>query len=240
VGRHRQRAVARRLDTAYRRTEAACAVLVAHETAAADRIVRGHPAAPASPETLVLRVDGAMVSRQIALFLSCQKPAMARPKSQVPIVIEQLHLKPGHLELLHKGGTLKQVQLVYFVIAAIQVANAPKGRNLAGQSLCRPVFFGGHQHCPPFSFGIRSQWLRSDTARFSNIKEQNSSRWQGMRDTLEEGQAFVGGIGRVKDIVQALTDGHHSNTRRDGSVKQRADQEGRLRNALAGQGDQIS
>jgi hypothetical protein len=48
-------------DTARRRTEAAGAVLVAHETAEADRIVREHPAAPASPDTLVLSVDGAMV-----------------------------------------------------------------------------------------------------------------------------------------------------------------------------------
>jgi hypothetical protein len=48
-------------DTARRRTEAAGAVLVAHETAAAERIVREHPAAPANPDTLVLSVDGAMV-----------------------------------------------------------------------------------------------------------------------------------------------------------------------------------
>jgi hypothetical protein len=48
-------------DTARRRTEAAGAVLVAHETAAAEQIVREHPAPPASPDTLVLSVDGAMV-----------------------------------------------------------------------------------------------------------------------------------------------------------------------------------
>jgi hypothetical protein len=48
-------------DTARRRTEAAGAVLVAHETAEADRIVREHPAPPCTPDTLVFSVDGAMV-----------------------------------------------------------------------------------------------------------------------------------------------------------------------------------
>ena len=48
-------------DTARRRTEAAGAVLVAHETAAAERIVHEHPAPPCTPDTLVFSVDGAMV-----------------------------------------------------------------------------------------------------------------------------------------------------------------------------------
>jgi hypothetical protein len=48
-------------DTARRRTEAAGAALVAHETAAADRMVREQPAPPCTPDTLVCSVDGAMV-----------------------------------------------------------------------------------------------------------------------------------------------------------------------------------
>lgn len=48
-------------DTARRRTEAAGAVLVAHETTAAARILHTHPAPPPGPDTLVCSVDGAMV-----------------------------------------------------------------------------------------------------------------------------------------------------------------------------------
>jgi len=48
-------------DTARRRTEAAGAVLVAHETAEAARILRQHPAPPCTPDTLVFSVDGAMI-----------------------------------------------------------------------------------------------------------------------------------------------------------------------------------
>jgi hypothetical protein len=48
-------------DTARRRTEAAGAVLVAHETAEAARILREHPAPPTTPDTLVFSVDGAMI-----------------------------------------------------------------------------------------------------------------------------------------------------------------------------------
>ena len=48
-------------DTARRRTEAAGAVLVAHQTAEAARILRTHPAPPRGPDTLVFSVDGAMV-----------------------------------------------------------------------------------------------------------------------------------------------------------------------------------
>ena len=48
-------------DTARRRTEAAGAVLVAHQTAEAARILRTQPAAPLGPDTLVFSVDGAMV-----------------------------------------------------------------------------------------------------------------------------------------------------------------------------------
>jgi hypothetical protein len=48
-------------DTARRRTEAAGAVLVAHETAEAARILKEHPTPPASPDTLLFSVDGAMV-----------------------------------------------------------------------------------------------------------------------------------------------------------------------------------
>ncbi len=48
-------------DTARRRTEAAGAVLVAHETAEAARILHTHPAPPPGPDTLVFSVDGAMV-----------------------------------------------------------------------------------------------------------------------------------------------------------------------------------
>ncbi len=47
--------------TARRRTEAAGAVLVAHETTAATRILHEHPAPPCTPDTLLLRVDGAMI-----------------------------------------------------------------------------------------------------------------------------------------------------------------------------------
>lgn len=48
-------------DTARRRTEAAGAVLLAHETAEAARILREHPTPPAGPDTLLFSVDGAMV-----------------------------------------------------------------------------------------------------------------------------------------------------------------------------------
>ena len=48
-------------DTARRRTEAAGAVLLAHESAEAERIVRQHPTPPPGPEQLVFSVDGAMV-----------------------------------------------------------------------------------------------------------------------------------------------------------------------------------
>lgn len=48
-------------DTARQRTEAAGTLLVASQTAEADRILREHPAPPCAPDTLVLRVDGAMV-----------------------------------------------------------------------------------------------------------------------------------------------------------------------------------
>ena len=48
-------------DTGRRRTEAAGAVLVAHETAEATRILREHPTPAAAPDTLVFSVDGAMV-----------------------------------------------------------------------------------------------------------------------------------------------------------------------------------
>lgn len=48
-------------DSARRRCEHAGALLVAHETAEAARLLREHPAAPCTPDTLVLSVDGAMV-----------------------------------------------------------------------------------------------------------------------------------------------------------------------------------
>ncbi len=48
-------------DTGRRRTETAGAVLLAHETAEAARILREHPAPPRGPDTLVFSVDGAMV-----------------------------------------------------------------------------------------------------------------------------------------------------------------------------------
>jgi hypothetical protein len=48
-------------DTARRRTEAAGALLLAEETAEAERILREHPASPDGPDTLVFSVDGAMV-----------------------------------------------------------------------------------------------------------------------------------------------------------------------------------
>ncbi len=48
-------------DTARRRSEAAGAVLVAHETAEAERILREHPASPPGPALLAFSVDGAMV-----------------------------------------------------------------------------------------------------------------------------------------------------------------------------------
>jgi hypothetical protein len=48
-------------DTARRRTEAAGAVLLAHETAEAAHILREHPTSPAGPDRLLFSVDGAMV-----------------------------------------------------------------------------------------------------------------------------------------------------------------------------------
>lgn len=48
-------------DTARQRTEAAGSLLVAHETAEANRILRAHPTPPCTPDTLVFSVDGAMV-----------------------------------------------------------------------------------------------------------------------------------------------------------------------------------
>lgn len=48
-------------DTARRRAEAAGAVLVAHETAEAARVLREHPAPPCAPDTLLFSVDGAMI-----------------------------------------------------------------------------------------------------------------------------------------------------------------------------------
>lgn len=48
-------------DTARRRTEAAGALLVAHQTADAARLLRALPAPPGTPDTLVLSVDGAMI-----------------------------------------------------------------------------------------------------------------------------------------------------------------------------------
>lgn len=48
-------------DTARQRTERAGALLLAHETAEAARILREHPAPPVGPDTLLLSVDGAMV-----------------------------------------------------------------------------------------------------------------------------------------------------------------------------------
>jgi hypothetical protein len=48
-------------DTARRRTEAAGAVLVAHETRAAERIQRDYPPPPCTPDKLLFSVDGAMI-----------------------------------------------------------------------------------------------------------------------------------------------------------------------------------
>jgi hypothetical protein len=48
-------------DTARRQTEAAGAVLVAHDTAEAARILREQPDPPPGPDTLIFSVDGAMV-----------------------------------------------------------------------------------------------------------------------------------------------------------------------------------
>jgi len=48
-------------DTARRHTEAAGAVLVAHEPAEAARILREHPAPPCTPDTLLFSGDGAMI-----------------------------------------------------------------------------------------------------------------------------------------------------------------------------------
>jgi hypothetical protein len=48
-------------DTARRRTEQAGALLVAHETTEAQRVLHEHPASPCVPDTLLLSVDGAMV-----------------------------------------------------------------------------------------------------------------------------------------------------------------------------------
>lgn len=53
--------VALHADTARRRSEQAGALLVAHETAEAARVLREHPAPPCAPDTLVMSVDGAMV-----------------------------------------------------------------------------------------------------------------------------------------------------------------------------------
>lgn len=48
-------------DTARRRAEAAGALLVAHETTEAQRLLHEHPPAPCTPDTLVVSVDGAMI-----------------------------------------------------------------------------------------------------------------------------------------------------------------------------------
>jgi hypothetical protein len=48
-------------DTARRRSEAAGAVLLAYETAEAERILREHPTPPPGPATVLFSVDGAMV-----------------------------------------------------------------------------------------------------------------------------------------------------------------------------------
>ena len=48
-------------DTARRRTEGAGAVLLAYESAEAERILREHPTPPPGPDTLLFSVDGAMV-----------------------------------------------------------------------------------------------------------------------------------------------------------------------------------
>jgi hypothetical protein len=48
-------------DTARRRTEQAGALLLAHQTTEAARVLREHPAAPCAPDTLLISVDGAMV-----------------------------------------------------------------------------------------------------------------------------------------------------------------------------------
>lgn len=48
-------------DTARRHTERAGALLVAHETVEAARVLREHPAPPCAPDTLLMSVDGAMV-----------------------------------------------------------------------------------------------------------------------------------------------------------------------------------
>lgn len=48
-------------DTTRRHTETAGALLVAHETAEAARVLREHPAPPCTPDTLICSVDGAMI-----------------------------------------------------------------------------------------------------------------------------------------------------------------------------------
>jgi hypothetical protein len=48
-------------DTARRRTEAAGALLVAHQTAEAEHILNEHPTPPPGPDRLLFSVDGAMV-----------------------------------------------------------------------------------------------------------------------------------------------------------------------------------
>lgn len=77
-------------DTARRRTEAAGAVLVAHETDEATRILREHPDSPPGPDTLILSVDGAMVPivggqwKEVrTLAVGAVQPPVATPEGPV-------------------------------------------------------------------------------------------------------------------------------------------------------------
>ena len=78
-------------DTARRRTEAAGALLVAHETAAAARILHDHPTPPAGPDTLVFSVDGAMVPLLHGAWTEVRTLAVgevlpAQPRPEGPII----------------------------------------------------------------------------------------------------------------------------------------------------------
>lgn len=77
-------------DTARRQTEAAGMVLVAHETAETERILREHPDPPPGPDTLIFSVDGAMVPivggqwREVrTLAVGAVQPPVATPEGPV-------------------------------------------------------------------------------------------------------------------------------------------------------------
>jgi hypothetical protein len=76
-------------DTARRRTQAAGRLVVAHDTAEAERILRDHPPPPPGPDRLVFSVDGAMIPLVHGDWTEVRTLAVgevlpARPSEQAP------------------------------------------------------------------------------------------------------------------------------------------------------------